>query len=93
MTQKSLTPQPELASGKEIIPGKPKYQPGDVSALWLAVENGDSAAEVLLANHYVTGEGVAKNCNQARILLQAAAKRGNETAAKRLTQLPADGCQ
>jgi hypothetical protein len=93
VTQKPLTPQPELASGKEIIPGKPRYQPGDVSALWLAVENGDSTAEVLLANHYVTGEGVAKNCDQARILLQAAAKRGNETAAKRLAELPADGCQ
>jgi hypothetical protein len=91
--KKPTTPQPQLASGREIVSGQAKYQPGDVSALWIAVENGDAAAEVLLANHYVSGEGVGKNCDQARVLLQAAAKRGNEAATKRLAELPAAGCQ
>jgi hypothetical protein len=91
--RQSAPPQAELAAGKEIIPGKPKPLADDVSSLWIAVENGDSAAEVSLANRYASGEGVAKNCDQARILLQAAAKRGSSAAAKRLTELPAAGCQ
>jgi TPR repeat protein len=57
------------------------------------VENGDTAAEILLANHYASGDGVEKNCDQARVLLQAAAKRGSDAAAKRLKQLADAGCQ
>ena len=85
--------QTQLATGREIIPGKPSRPPEDVASLWIAVENGDTAAEILLANHYASGDGVEKNCDQARVLLQAAAKRGSDAAAKRLKQLADAGCQ
>ncbi len=88
------TPQPELTSGgKEIVPGKPRRLPDDVASLWQAVENGDTVAEVALANHYAIGAGVERNCAQARVLLEAAAKHGNEAAVKRLIQLRSSGCQ
>lgn len=91
--QQSPNPQTELAAGREVVPGTPKHLPEDVAALWVAVENGDANAEVRLANRYVAGDGVGKNCDQARVLLQAAAKRGNELATKRLTELSQAGCQ
>jgi len=75
------------------VPGTPKHLPEDVAALWVAVGNGDANAEVRLANRYISGDGVAKNCDQARVLLQAAGKRGNELATKRLTELSQVGCQ
>jgi PilZ domain-containing protein len=87
------TAQRELAAEREIVPGKPRPLARDVDALWLDVENGNTAAEIELANRYASGEGVQRNCDQARVLLQAAAKRGNEAAAKRLAELPAAGCQ
>lgn len=93
-SQQSTTPRPELTSGgKEVVPGKPRRLPDDVASLWQAVENGDTVAEVALANHYATGAGVEKNCAQARVLLEAAAKHGNEAAMKRLVQLRSSGCQ
>lgn len=93
-TQPPATPRPELTSGgKEIVPGKPRRLPDDVASLWQAVENGDTVAEVALANHYAIGAGVEKNCAQARVLLEAAAKHGNEAAVKRLIQLRSIGCQ
>jgi hypothetical protein len=93
-TQQPPTPRPELTSGgKEIVSGKPRRLPDDVASLWQAVENGDAVAEVALANHYAAGAGVEKNCAQARVLLEAAAKRGNEAATKRLIQLRSSGCQ
>ena len=94
ITQPPATPRPELtAGGKEIVPGKPRRLPEDVASLWQAVENGDTAAEVTLANHYAIGAGVERNCAQARVLLEAAAKHGNEAAVKRLIQLRSSGCQ
>jgi hypothetical protein len=89
----SPIPQTELAAGREIVPGKTKRSPEDVASLWLAVQNGDATAEVQLANRYLTGDGVEKNCDQGRVLLQAAAKRGNELAAKRLAEIADTGCQ
>lgn len=87
-------PRPELTSGaKEVVPGKPRRLPDDIASLWQAVENGDTVAEVALANHYASGAGVEKNCAQARVLLEAAAKHGNEAAMKRLVQLRSSGCQ
>jgi hypothetical protein len=91
--QKSPTSQTELAAGREIVAGKPKRVPEDVASLWLAVENGDANAEVQLADRYLVGNGVEKNCDQGRVLLQAAAKRGSELATRRLAELSGTGCQ
>jgi PilZ domain len=85
--------QPQLAAGREVVAGKPRRPPEDVASLWIAVENGDTSAEIVLANHYAAGDGVDKNCDQARVLLQAAAKHGSAAATARLAQLAATGCE
>jgi TPR repeat protein len=64
----------------------------DVPSLWASVENGDTHAEVTLANRYTRGEGVPQSCAQARVLLEAAAKRGNLEAKQKLDELPQAGC-
>src|SRR2546430_13560143 len=48
--------------------------------LWSAVEAGDSSAEAALAQLYLTGDGVPRSCEQARVLLRAASKKGNIAA-------------
>jgi hypothetical protein len=60
--------------------------------LWNAVGNGSVAAEVELAALYIAGDGVKKNCEQARVLLRAAASRGSEEAAKQRANLARNGC-
>jgi TPR repeat protein len=57
-----------------------------------AVEKGNSAAEVLLAGLYLRGDGVAKSCEQGRVLLQSASKSGNAEADAKLDELNANGC-
>lgn len=65
----------------------------EVSRLWSAVGAGNSAAEVDLARLYLKGEGVPRNCEQARILLKAAAKSGNREASQQLQRLRTYGCR
>jgi hypothetical protein len=65
---------------------------GEVRALWSAVGQGNTAAEVTLAKLYLIGGGVAKNCDQARVLLRAAAKKGNTEAISKLSQITRQGC-
>lgn len=65
----------------------------EVSRLWSAVGAGSSAAEVDLARLYLKGEGVPRNCEQARILLRAAAKSGNREAHQQLQRLGTYGCR
>ena len=63
-----------------------------VHELWTAVADGNSEAEVFLAELYATGDGVLKNCEQARVLLMAASKGGNAEAKVKLDELDTDGC-
>jgi hypothetical protein len=64
----------------------------EVRALWSAVGQGNTAAEVTLAKLYLIGGGVDKNCDQARVLLRAAAKKGNTEAISKLSQITRQGC-
>jgi hypothetical protein len=64
-----------------------------VRLLWISVEKGNPGAELTLAELYWRGEGVAHNCDQARILLSAAARKGNADAKKRLGQFEREGCE
>jgi hypothetical protein len=64
----------------------------EVRALWSAVGQGNTAAEVTLAKLYMIGGGVPKNCDQARVLLRAAAKKGNSEAISKLSQITRQGC-
>lgn len=61
--------------------------------LWTAVSNGSSDAEVELADAYGRGNGVRKNCQQARILLAAATDKNNPLAAKESAELRVYGCR
>jgi TPR repeat protein len=47
---------------------------------------------VILAGLYLRGDGVAKNCEQGRVLLKAATKTGNTQAKVKLDELNANGC-
>ena len=66
---------------------------GAVRLLWIAVEKGNSKAEVSLAELYRRGEGVTRNCDQTRILLTAAARKGNADAQRRLDKFLREGCE
>jgi hypothetical protein len=60
--------------------------------LWSALGAGDSSAEVPLAELYLKGDGVPKNCQQAAVLLRAASKSGNVEALEKLKKLSKNGC-
>ena len=60
--------------------------------LWKAVRAGNPWATVELAKMYEEGDGVAQSCDQARILLNAAATKGNAQAKHDLEQLKLRGC-
>jgi hypothetical protein len=63
-----------------------------VRSLWSAVSQGNTSAEVTLAKLYLIGGGVPKSCDQAKVLLQAAAKKGNGQAIDKLSQISQQGC-
>jgi hypothetical protein len=71
----------------------PRSEGESVESLWGAVQSGSIAAEMSLAERFVRGDGVVKNCDQARVLLKAAADKGNREARLRLYQLESGGCQ
>jgi PilZ domain-containing protein len=58
--------------------------------LWGAVQSGNTKAAVDLAEDYIQGEGVPKNCQQARVLLLMASEKRNAAAIKRLHELDQD---
>ena len=71
----------------------PRTEGESVASLWDAVQSGSVAAEMSLAERFVRGDGVTKNCDQARVLLKAAAGKGSREARLRLYQLESGGCQ
>lgn len=85
----------ELALAQSLLAGagKPRDSATAAEWLWKAVQKQNTAATVLLAGLYLRGDGVPKNCDQGRILLDAAAVKGNKEAATLLRNLQAFGCQ
>jgi hypothetical protein len=84
----------ELQQALKILHGE--AQSGNISdavqLLWRAVKRGNSDAEVALADLYRRGEGVTQSCDQARVLLSAAARKGNSLAKTRLVTIVQTGC-
>jgi TPR repeat protein len=78
--------EPVAATTRNLSPAE------EVRALWSAVGQGNTAAEVTLAKLYMIGGGVPKNCDQARVLLRAAAKKGNSEAIGKLSLITRQGC-
>lgn len=68
------------------------YSSEDVQTLWSQVEGGDTRAEVVLAEHYARGDGVIKSCGQAKVLLEAAFKKGNLDAKRKLDEISQAAC-
>jgi TPR repeat protein len=79
----------QLLRGKNAAADTPEA----VRLLWISVEKGHPSAEVALADLYWHGRGVVRNCDQTRILLSAAARKGNSEAQKRLQQFQREGCE
>jgi hypothetical protein len=93
---RSTQPRPEAILEQPAVRPKadpPRSEGESVASLWDAVRGGSIAAEMSLAERFVRGEGVTKNCDQARVLLKAAAGKGNKEARLRLYQLESAGCQ
>jgi len=86
----------ELAIAQRYLEGT-EGQPRDAAEaakwLWKSTGKHNGTAPLLLADLYLKGDGVAKNCEQARILLDDAARRGIASAGERLRNLQAFGCQ
>ena len=61
--------------------------------LWKAVGKGNVTATLVLSDLYLRGDGIPKSCDQARLLLDVAARKGKTSAAQRLRNLQAFGCQ
>jgi hypothetical protein len=86
----------ELIQAQDFLDGrngKPRNTPLAAEWLWKAVRKENVEATVLLSGLYLRGDGVEKSCDQARVLLDAAALKGRKDAADQLKNLSAFGCQ
>jgi len=86
----------ELAAAQGFLNGSGGHERNSATAaewLWKAVAKQNADATLQLSDLYLKGDGVEKNCDQARLLLDAAARKGLKDAAERLRQLPDFGCQ
>ena len=97
----SQSPNLAIPRTKEALDRSP-YRPSpnsaqdrieEITRLWSAVASGNSSAEVDLARLYLKGAGVPRNCEQAKVLLAAAAKRGSVEARQQLNKLRVSGCR
>jgi hypothetical protein len=87
--------QSDLALARKYLRERsgPGYSAAAENLMWSAIEKGSTAAEVELADHYLRGGDLRKNCDQARVLLMAASKSKNAVAVERLADLPRYGCK
>lgn len=85
----------DLALARRNLADTPRYTNSATAAqyLWAAVEKGNVTAEITLADLYARGDGVAKSCSQAQVLLRAAAGRGSSDASQKLAQMIRVGCR
>ena len=84
----------ELGLAEEYLMGKrgPRNTAVAATFLWRAVSKENTTATLLLSDLYRTGDGVPKSCDQARLLLYAAARKNVPEAGKKLRDLQA-GCR
>ena len=86
----------ELATAQRYLNGGNGQERNGAEAaqwLWKSIAKHNSEAPLLLADLYLRGDGVSKNCDQARVLLDSAARKGVAGAGERLRNLQAFGCQ
>jgi hypothetical protein len=89
------TGQKEFEQARAILKGNHRQRDLSyaVHLLWAGVGKGYVPAEVTLADLYARGDGVAKSCEQARTLLEAAVRKGSHEGRLRLDQLKRRGCR
>ena len=86
----------DLAIAKSYLNGTEGHVRDSAEAvkwLWQAVGKQNAEATMLLSDIYLRGDGVPKNCEQARLLLDAAARKGLKEAGERLQHLQDFGCE
>gem|GEM_PF-2876313 len=96
------SPSPGHATGSSDPPSYELNSPADAKRtskswtspkqLWAAVQAGNTDAAVALADHYIRGDGVPLNCDQARVLLLVASEKNNKAAIQKLRDLDKTGC-
>jgi TPR repeat protein len=86
---------PDLRLAQRYLSGSTGVRDPSEAAklLWRAVGKQNATAAILLSDLYMRGDGVPRSCDQARLLLVAAAKRGSPLAAQQLRNLESQGCQ
>lgn len=85
----------ELAQAQRYLTGANGRRDSSEAAKWLwrSISKHNGEATVMLADLYLKGDGVSKNCDQARVLLDTAGRKGVPGAGQRLRNLQAFGCQ
>jgi hypothetical protein len=86
----------ELAIAEEYLNGTSGMTRDSGQAaqwLWKAVGKRNVEATLALSDLYSRGDGVPKSCDQARLLLDAAARKGSPAAAEQLRKLEASNCE
>ena len=83
----------EFAMAQRYLSSSPRDSAEAARWLWKAMAKHYGPSMVALADLYLKGDGVSKNCDQARVLLDSAAQRGMAGAGERLRNLQAFGCQ
>jgi len=87
--------QDEYQRAMQILkaPSRRAELPEAVRLLWISVRKNNVGAEITLAELYHQGRGVTKSCDQTRILLSAAARRGSPDAKRRLRDFQRERCR
>jgi hypothetical protein len=86
----------EFAIAQHYLTGGAGLQRNPAEAakwLWKSMAKHNANATLLLADLYLKGDGVSKNCDQARVLLDSAARSGMKEAGDRLRHLQSFGCE
>ncbi len=84
----------ELFEGKRYLAGDGVLRNTRTASQWLwrAVAKQNSDAILLLSDLYMRGDGVPQSCDQARVLLTAAVKRGSLQAGEKLAAMRESTC-
>jgi TPR repeat protein len=83
----------ELAQAQRYLSPASRNSAEAAKWLWKSVSKENPKAVLLLSDLYAKGDGVPKSCDQARLLLIVAARKGQTEAASRLQGFDAGGCQ
>ncbi len=87
-----VTDEPTQAGAAELASANAASDPTLQNALlWKAVKAGNPEASVRLAENYMYGKGVAKNCDQAIVLLRSASAHSYARARGKLGAMYATG--